>query len=510
MMKETPATELCIRLRDPGMTPILRAGLGGLAASLNAIPKDKLAKYGLWEIEPHALILRWHQPGHASEFLKNLFAECFRIDEAGLIDLPATYTGTQDLAVRACLQKALRQTILQHGWFAKKNGKPRPLTIEIDGTHTIGIQPYKWFKHQDAHVNIAKELDRPAGNQSALHLASWANPGAVERHSGLSGTEIEYAVPEALCAIFALIGTISLHVPHGGALLICEPDNLIHFAKIRPRLTPRSLPDCHVSGGGDAVLSIEVALRAARMQDESGAVSSITAWIFNQTAWSSPQKNRAQILPPIHHPEASLSAFQELASMLPARIVPCAAKEKNGLGEFFSPPNVLRRFVTENLDQGHAWHRGFSTCFHSHKKMEIFHFFANQKGLRAMIERLAPPESILIRSIHTALRQRFGAIGDETRSSPADFKKRCSSERERWRLAFAGAKTLDQVRFALVNLWSRAGTVKELQSSWQDVIPFLQEDRWLEARDLALIALASYEGRGAIAQEPTPGSATDD
>ena len=83
-----------------------------------------------------------------------------------------------------------------------------------------------------------------------------------------------------------------------------------------------------------------------------------------------------------------------------------------------------------------------------------------------MIERLDPPESILIRSIHTALRQRFGAIGDETRSSPADFKKRCSSERERWRLAFAGAKTLDQVRFALVNLWSRAGTVKELQSSW--------------------------------------------
>jgi hypothetical protein len=61
------------------------------------------------------------------------------------------------------------------------------------------------------------------------------------------------------------------------------------------------------------------------------------------------------------------------------------------------------------------------------------------------------------------------------------------------------------VRFALADLWSRAGTVKELQSGWQAVVSLLQDDNWQAARDLALVALASYEGRGTA-----PNSAADD
>jgi CRISPR-associated protein Cas8a1/Csx13 len=521
--KEAPPTELRISLHDRGMTPVLRAGLGGLAAALNAVPKDTLAKHGEWKVEPRSVTLRWHKPGQASNFFKALFAECFRIDKVGLIDLPATYTGTQDIAVRACLQDALRQTFLQHGQSTEKGGKPRPLTLEIDGVNrAVGIQPYKWFAHQDAYAKIAKELDRPAGEQSTLKFASWANPGAVERHVGLGVTNIEYTAAEALCAVFSLIGTISLRIPHGGALLICEPSDLLRFARARPRLSPKSLSSCYVAGGGDALLSVEVALRAATVRDDSAAVSAVTAWILRSTAWASQQKSRVQVLPPARHSEATLSAFQDLASTLPARIVPVAAKKKGELDGFFGSPSVLRGFTTENLAQGRPWHHGFATAKTPEDRPHFIHYFRareglgalrfpdDKKGLQVMTEHLDESESTLVRSVHTALRQRFGAIWDETRTNPAAFGKRCQGEREKWRLAFAGAKTRDQVRFALADLWSRAGTVKELQSGWQAVVLLLQDDKWQAARDLALVALASYEGRGTVKDEAAPESAADD
>ena len=69
-------------------------------------------------------------------------------------------------------------------------------------------------------------------------------------------------------------------------------------------------------------------------------------------------------------------------------------------------------------------------------------------------------------------------------------------EYERQRLAFAGAKTADALRHALADLWSRAGSNRELQKAWPHVLPLLSNEKWRLAQDLALLALASYQGQG--------------
>ena len=51
------------------------------------------------------------------------------------------------------------------------------------------------------------------------------------------------------------------------------------------------------------------------------------------------------------------------------------------------------------------------------------------------------------------------------------------------------------MRAALADLWSRAGYVRELQDSWTELLPLLRSSEWATARDLALVALASYRGR---------------
>jgi CRISPR-associated protein Cas8a1/Csx13 len=72
------------------------------------------------------------------------------------------------------------------------------------------------------------------------------------------------------------------------------------------------------------------------------------------------------------------------------------------------------------------------------------------------------------------------------------MRNRWNSERDRWRFAFAGARTPQQIRAALADLWSRAGPNKELKSHWELVLPLLRAEHWETARDLALVALASY------------------
>ena len=111
-----------------------------------------------------------------------------------------------------------------------------------------------------------------------------------------------------------------------------------------------------------------------------------------------------------------------------------------------------------------------------------------------MSEHLEEAERLLVRSVQTALRRRLGAIADENKDNRAARENRWERERERWRLAFAGAKTREQLRFALADLWSRAGQVEELTGGWELVVPLINRD-WQAARDLALVALAAYAGR---------------
>lgn len=122
-----------------------------------------------------------------------------------------------------------------------------------------------------------------------------------------------------------------------------------------------------------------------------------------------------------------------------------------------------------------------------------------KKGLYTMTQEIHwdhPGEEAIIRTVHEAVRCRYGRIASENTKNQAAMKNRMAREYERLRLAFAGAKTADTLRHALADLWSRAGSNSVLKEAWPQVLPMLAGDRWQLTRDLALIALASYQGKG--------------
>ena len=122
-----------------------------------------------------------------------------------------------------------------------------------------------------------------------------------------------------------------------------------------------------------------------------------------------------------------------------------------------------------------------------------------RKGLNEMVNKIPwqdRGESTVIRAVHEAIRRRYGKIASENVGKSGAMKNRMSGEYDRWRLAFSGAKTAEQFRKSICDLFSRAGVTPVLQSEWEGLLPMLDTANWQQTRDLALLGLASYSGKG--------------
>ncbi len=519
------APPLVIGLGDPGMTPLLRAGLGGLAASLRAIAlqHDPKARWpvpvplgsGLATVEPERVTITWGE-ANPKDALQALFAESFRIRAPyGLIDLPGAYDSqtSPPPALGVALQTALKKTFLQHGKTTTKTGALKPISFSIDDQSlTFAVQGYSWFVHQGAWEDVVK-----ATHEGDTELAGWAYPGAAQRHIAFPTTKCSYTAGQALCGCFAIVGCVSYSVPRagGGVFVIVEPSNLVRFAVVRGRLAPRTLADAFLTGPGDAVLAVELALRMDDLARERPGVASTFGVMLRATPWAKQQKSRVSTASGDRISEQRLDVYHAIRNTLPTTIRATTAKEDEGddggsAGDgFFAATSALRGFITENIAAGRPWSAGFTSATTGGKKPRFIHYYRDRdrnnlgalypdekKGLIAMLPHLEDSERALVRSVHLALRQRFGAIAEECRDNPATMKNRFQGERDKWRLAFAGSKTPEQIRAALADLWSRAGSNAELKEHWQAILPLLRPASWQAARDLGLVALASYQGTG--------------
>jgi len=104
-----------------------------------------------------------------------------------------------------------------------------------------------------------------------------------------------------------------------------------------------------------------------------------------------------------------------------------------------------------------------------------------------------PNERVFIQACHEAWRRRLGQLGERSRREKIKFQRLARGDLEKLRVSFARCKNASTLRAALTDFWSRAGSLPALQEGWAAVLPLLEEDQWQKARDLSLLALASYQ-----------------
>jgi CRISPR-associated protein Cas8a1/Csx13 len=547
----TPPSQLRMELFAPGMSLLHRAGLGGLACTLSAWEDDyragRLSEDRLpgpcdngempWSIEPEAVTLNFGQPQKARLYLQRLFEYAFQIKD-GLIFMPGQFDTPPAFPIRAELQSALTLTLLQHNKSRdlQKDEKKTHYHPEHDGIDGVSVQ-YKecqWFKHQSKWEELIDQDD--CQQMDKLEVDGSISPGAVVRHQAFPGTKATEPPERYLPLLFALVGTMALPINRGtGVLIVPDVTDLIAFMVTRRAMSPRSVRDCQVGGGADGgfqallrardspIREAQTRLRAARTAFHLG-ITGCFVMTFRSTPWSTQQKSRVATVFVRADDQRALDRFERAMKHLPLQIrVPkvmstpaesLPAKPRRGRAkqtpvtppEEYRADSLVRPFVAENLARGRKWYAGFVDLMvktnPANKKPFRDQISFERKGLHDMIADTKMwdeiGEQLVVKAVHEAIRQSLGRIKDETDGDSGEpsqaTKNRWERFRERLRLDLAGAKTEAHVRFALMDLFSRGGNNSVLRENWHTVLPVIRKN-WQLARDLGLLALASYSSR---------------
>ncbi len=508
---------LTIDLFEPGMGPLHRAGLGGLAATILWLddtegggridparrPSGTLAR------DDRTVTLFWGDPRNAGPFLQKLYELAFDLRD-GLIHLPGSYDPLNEPTdpVKAALQQGMSQTILQYDKNRKASGPAKLRQYEIDD------KPMR-FQHQNlvgyTHRSAWKDLVASKGTlRPWVKVIGTIAPGFVQRHT-FSSTTIEQPPGHAIALHFALVGTLSLSLgAKGGALIVPDVENLDTFAERRASLNPGDPKACQISSPADAALQAMVRLRK-RNEQEFLEVRRCLAVLFKSQNWTGRQRTRAAVLD-VEPDVKALERFAVAMRELPPRSIQASKPDKEGREKgWFWADSVVRPLIAENLASGRSWFENFRSLIIApdgktdETRVRLLSY--EREGLMKMIEQPweCDDEKKLVEAIHDAMGWRFTAIKSETKYDPKTKKNadaywnRCNRQMQRWRLAFAGAKTPDDVRNALGDMWSRsvmeAPSNAVLKEYWSDILRlFCDKDHWKLNRDLALLALASYGG----------------
>lgn len=524
-----------MQLFAPGMSLLHRAGLGGLACTLRVmedlyrdgrLPKTKLSAPFVgdqppWEIEPQSVTLRFGKPENAGEYLKKLFAFAFDIRPDGLIRLPGQFGSEPSAAILADMQAGLTLTFLQHGKVRQLAKEPTAVSYDPEGDGVPGVvvqyRKCSGFKHQHGWEEFV-EKDGTL-TRGPIRVDGPISPGTVVRHVAFTGDTVAEDPPDRMLPLyFALVGCMPLPVNRGvAALLVPEVEDLTEFVFDRRALSPTTARECQIANAADAALQAQVRLRG-RKAARGLSVPGCYAMTFTPTAWASQQKSRVAT---VHVGRVSpddklLDRFDRAWHHLPNRVVTRTIKESTGRGrqkttterlESFRSESVVRPLIADNLALGRPWYTGFTRLMTkinpATDKPYRTQLPFERKGLHDMI---ADPkmwdhdgEKLVVQAVHEAIRQTLGRIREETDGKGAKglsqaTKNRWERFREKLRLDMAGAKTEAHVRFALMDLFSRGGSNSVLRGGWATILPVVRKD-WQLARDLGLLALASYASR---------------
>ncbi len=540
-IKKPPSLDyLTMNLFGPGMSALHRAGLGGLACTLKAIemhyktgqliagkiPGIVVKREFPWVITEDAITLKFGEPAQAGDYLHKLFNFGFGIRKDGLIFLPGQFFCEPAAPVLADLHSGLILTFLQHGLVRKLAKEVTTATYDPDGNGNQGVVvEYKKcsaFKHQNGWEAFADK--KGFLTQGTIKVVGPISPGTVIRHGAFSeDTRVEETPERMLPLYFAMVGCLALPVNRGVAVvLVPAVQNLLDFICDRPAMNPDAVKECQITNAADAAFRSQLRVRnrpgrnreiktRARKTLLATAIPGYYAMTFTPTRWANQQKSRVAT---IHVPPGDnklLDRYERVAQHLRPRIVTHTIKETIANGkskktnerlESFRADSIVRPMIAENLALGRKWYSGFINLTmkinpatnQSYRESLPF----ERKGLNAMIndDQMwdSAGERIVVQAIHEALHGRYCQIAKENKSNPLAMKHRFSSEYDRWRLDFARSKTPNHFRTALCNLFSRAGRNRVLQKEWTSVLPMLSTNNWQHARDLALLALCSYQG----------------
>ncbi|MDW7709697.1 MAG: type I-MYXAN CRISPR-associated Cas8a1/Cmx1 [Deferrisomatales bacterium] len=496
---------LTLGLFDPGMTHLHRVGLAGLYMTLERLDPKKYAEHGSWALEPTRVHLRW--TGKPKALFEPLLAEAFGISPEGAIQFVAHRRHPMGQLARLLVSSAVLGTFLQHGKTRTLAGSDASLSLAFDDKQvTHRFRPVQSYQHQQLSNLVTDKGDL----KPQIKVAGWALPGGSVRHVAYSTDTTLVAQHNGfLSLLFApaasLYFLVSRRTVDGkfdkrrtAALVLPHITNLRKYAEGFTRYLESPARRLYASSLGDAGLlglaSLDL-LGGGRAADAL-SVDSCTVLSLGTVVWSKQQKTRTAVAHLRRVDRQRLRLFETSIRLLDNRVV------VKGDGGYWVATSPSRGLIADNIAAGKPWFAQFWTLMQSKKTAGLLSF--DRKGLNDMVQQTPWPneeDKLFVEAVHDALRNRYGALAGraKARGETPQFGR----EFERIRTSLMRAKNRETLRAEIADLFARSGINKVLQGGWEKVLGLFTGPDWQRARDLALLGLASYAGKGVEEIETT-------
>ena len=525
MIAKAAKPKIELSLSDPGMTRLYCAGVAGLYITLKALAKrypTLKSRQGnfKWILTNSNINLDWKGNDYAA--LDWLFQESFQISSDGLISLTGLQSSSWE--TQLAIHIGLQNTFLQHNQFFKSAGYASE-SITIDELEVlVEYKKAKSYAHQDfaeklCHIEklnfkrifiklrvfilnnytligILFLLNYQGGTnlkQEPIGITGWLYPGAVVKHYAFKvQTQFTETIVRALALLYAPVACLYFVAPKSYlhatkaqyCLVIPEITDLKLYSQQRQKLNNWDYQQFYASGYSDAGLRFLANQKTINLAKENN-IKRCQIITFGRTKWSNVQKVRKQV-EMVSITDKIIKNYHLCANYFNNRVVEW--EDSN-----FIASSIVRELITENLAKGFPWWHNFALAV---RNQELFRLVSyERKGLQKMVKNAdwdEEAQKLFVKACHEALLKIYGKLYG--RSKEGEYTQ-IERENERIRCGLIRCQNSEDFRhFMIANFWSKGGNISILADYWEELMPLTTKpNNWKLARDLALLALASYK-----------------
>lgn len=449
-----------------------RAGIAGLALALSAIDPTNAPIH--WVVGEDTINLSWDDSD--LEAIQWLLQQTYRSNQ-GYLEVPALKLDQQG---RYIFTEGLMSTLLQHTKQRSREKQTVPLSFLVEDD-----QPEIRLDYRPVidcyYTRDVKDAFNPKGAfKKEISIKGHHLPGLVECF--VNGAYVE-SPSRFLALLFLPLACGYYQLPgYRSALVIPEVRNLKEWVNLRRRMPGRTYRNFRSSSAGESALHF--LLQEKLIEDaQQFRIDYCEVYQLGSQPWDGNQSYLKQAVHRVQVSNQVLDLYEIASRLLPPRV----KLKQDGSGTWLAESKVLA-LISDNLITHKAWYSGF---FEFRKSTPIYP--EDRRGLIVMTEHLNADEQVLFNAVQGAfsayLREQIQQAQKQAR--PLDYGQ--VTDKVIYRLQ--RPSTQQDFATALVDFLSQFRS-KAARSVGPQIFWWVhQEENWRKARDLTLLAIATYQGK---------------
>ncbi|MEO1670914.1 MAG: type I-MYXAN CRISPR-associated Cas8a1/Cmx1 [Cyanobacteria bacterium J06631_2] len=463
-------TKIILSIFDPNTLLPHRAGIAGLALALSVIDPDNVPF--TWEVTEDTVKLAWDSESYTDrEAVSSLMQQTYRLKD-GYLNVPALNLDRQG---KYTFTEGVTTTFLQHGKQRKQNRNPTTVTFPVDDVEFS--RSYRklegcYYTGDFKEAFTTKGAFKPKIPVKGHHL-----PGLVEDFAHGAYQESSEGW---LSLLFLPLACNYYHLPrYRSAVVLPEVTNILEWARRRKSYSGSSYANFRSSSSGESGLRFLLQEKAIE-NSKDFRINYCEVYQLGKQQWDGSQNYLKQAVYRVRVNDEILDLYDSAAQFFKSEI------RTNDKGEPWLAISKVLPWLCDNLIANLPWYSGF---YDWKKRNELY----ERKGLVSMSQYLDSQEQILFDAVQGAFSSflREQIIQAQKQGRPLDYKQSVDKIINR----LQRPSTQQDFAKTIVDFLSRYRS-KSTKGVGAEIYHWLHKDnQWKQARDLALLAIASYQGK---------------